>query len=62
MFDSASKVILLLFGVTACVAYLFAVMTGVITPEGKDFMILASGVFGFFFGMKSDPSLPLGGK
>lgn len=47
-FKSASKILLLAIGFTVCVAFLFGRM------DGKDFMILASMVFSYYFTLKKD--------
>lgn len=48
LFASASKLVLLFFALCACVGFLMRLL------DVKDFMILASMVFGFYFG-KSMP-------
>ena len=53
---SASKLVLLLFAVVACVATLIGKL------DTKDFMVLASMVFGFYFSFKGDMSQPYAGK
>lgn len=51
---SATRIVLLLLTVTACVAFL----TGKL--EAKDFMLLVTGVFAFYFTVKSDPANAIG--
>lgn len=56
--QSATKVVLLLFAITACVGFLL----GKLTPEL--FGTAMGGVFGFFFAYKGDSSsnTPFAGK
>jgi hypothetical protein len=54
--ESASKIVFILVSL-AVIAGLF---TGIIDP--KDFMMLASMVFTFYFANKGDSNLPFAGK
>ncbi len=53
---SASKVVFLVLALTACAWFFFDKL------ESKDFMVLASMAFGFYFSFKWDPSLPYAWK
>lgn len=53
---SASKIVFILLAVVACAGFLMAKL------EAKDFMLLASMAFGYYFASKGDVSLPNGGK
>lgn len=46
IFSSASKIVFLLLALTACVAFMMGKL------ESKDFMVLASMAFGFYFAVK----------
>jgi ABC-type polysaccharide/polyol phosphate export permease len=56
IFTSATKIVLLLFALTACVGFLW----GKLSPEL--FASAMGGVFGFFFANKGDVSEPYLGK
>ena len=60
--SSASKLVFLALAATACAGFLWAVVTGRTTLDIKDFMVLASMAFGYYFGKAGDPTQPLGGK
>jgi hypothetical protein len=53
---SASKLVFLLMGITACLCFAFGLL------ESKDFMVLAGMAFGFYFSFKGDNSEPFAGK
>lgn len=53
---SASKIVFLLMGLTACVAFFFGIL------ESKDFMVLAGMAFGFYFSFKGNTSKEYAGK
>lgn len=51
IFTSASKIVFILLSVSACVGFFIGIL------ESKDFMVLASMAFGFYFAAKpSDPT------
>lgn len=54
--SSASKIVFIMLAVTACIAF----MSGLL--EAKDFMLLATGAFSFYFANKGDSSEPFAGK
>jgi hypothetical protein len=54
--ESASKLVFLALTVTACAL----TFLGKLDP--KDFMVLASMAYGFYFSNKGDTSLPMAGK
>lgn len=56
IFKSASKVVFLLLTITACGGFIVGIL------ESKDFMLLASSAFAFYFANKGDNSQPYGGK
>lgn len=58
IFKSASKVVFLLLTITACGGFIVGIL------EAKDFMMLASMAFGFYFAHKGDANSnqPYGGK
>jgi len=47
-----SKFVFGLLAVTACIAFLFEVITGRVTFGTQEFMILATGAFSFYFANK----------
>jgi len=49
VFKSASKIVLLVFALTACIGFLTMKL------EAKDFMLALTGVFSFYFGQKNQP-------
>ena len=51
---SASKVVFLLMAATACFAFLAGIL------EAKDFMLLATGAFSFYFSHKGDNTVYAG--
>lgn len=51
---SASKIVFILLAVTACLAYLYGIVTGKVTLETKDFMLLATAAFSFYFANKGE--------
>ena len=53
---SASKIVFILLAVVACYGFISGIL------ESKDFMLLASMAFGFYFANKGDSNLPYGGK
>lgn len=54
--NSASKIVLILVAVSAII------LTAIGKLDGKDFMILATMVFTYYFTIPSNPSLPGGIK
>ena len=54
--NSASKIVFILLAVSACVAMFIGKI------ESKDFMVLASMAFAFYFSHKGDSSKPFAGK
>lgn len=50
IFTSASKIVFLLLALTACLAFMIGKL------EAKDFMLLASMAFAFYFANKGDQS------
>ncbi|MFH1399007.1 MAG: hypothetical protein ABIG95_02760 [Candidatus Woesearchaeota archaeon] len=56
LLTSASKLVFLLLTLTACIAFL----TGKF--ETKDFMVLASMAYAFYFTNKGETEKPYGGK
>lgn len=53
---SASKFVFILLAVTACIGFSAGLL------EAKDFMLLATGSFSFYFANKGDSSQPYAGK
>lgn len=53
---SASKIVFILFAVTVCAAFLLGQL------EAKDFMVLATMPFVFYFAQKGEPGEPYAGK
>jgi hypothetical protein len=53
---SASKLMFLLLGITACIGF----ATGLLSSE--NFMVLASSAFAFYFSNKGDTTQPFAGK
>ena len=53
---SASKIVFILLAVTACAGFFLGKL------ESKDFMLLATAAFTFYFSNKGDSSLPYVGK
>lgn len=53
---SAAKIVFILVALTACIGF----MIGKLPVDS--FMILATGVFAFFYSNKGDSSKPYGGK
>ena len=47
--DSASKIGFLMIASTVCVAILICVIKGLVTLESKDFLVLASMAFTYYF-------------
>lgn len=56
MLSSPTNLVLLFIAATGCAAFWFGKL------DQESFMILASGVFGYFFGKATDPAQPFGGK
>jgi len=56
IWHSASKLVFILLAITACVAFMIGKL------EAKEFMILATGAFTFYFSAKGDPTAPYNGK
>lgn len=46
IFSSASKIVFILLALTACIGFFIGIL------ESKDFMVLASMAFGFYFAAK----------
>lgn len=59
---SASKIILLMFGATISITYIYGVLTGKVVLDTKDFLIPAMAVMGFYFANKGDNNQPYAGK
>lgn len=53
---SASKTVFIILAVTACIGFVIGKL------ESKDFMLLASMAFAFYFSNKGDANLPFLGK
>lgn len=53
---SASKFVFILLAVTACIGFAAGIL------EAKDFMLLATGAFSFYFANKGNENLPYAGK
>ncbi|MFZ5990136.1 MAG: hypothetical protein ACOYWZ_23830 [Bacillota bacterium] len=56
LIKSASKIVFIMLAGTSCAAYLIGLM------DTKDFMILASMAFSFYFSSKGETTQPYGGK
>ncbi len=56
IYSSASKIVFILMAVAVIVGMFYG------RVEAKDFMILASMAFSFYFANKGDSSQPFGGK
>lgn len=56
LLTSASKVTFLLMAITASIGFTSGIL------ESKDFMVLASMAFGFYFSYKGDTNQPYSGK
>lgn len=56
IFQSASKLVFLLLALSACIGFFIDKL------EAKDFMLLASSAFTFYFSNKGDSSQPFAGK
>lgn len=56
MLGSASKIVFMMLAFTVCVAFVQGRL------ESKDFMVLASMAFTFYFTNKGDQNMPYGGK
>lgn len=56
LLKSASKFVFILIALTACVCFFLGKL------ESKDFMVLASMAFGFYFSFKGDNSQAFVGK
>jgi hypothetical protein len=56
IFTSASKIVFLLIALTACVGFFIGRL------EAKDFMMLASMAFAFYFANKGESAEPYAGK
>jgi len=54
--QSASKLVFIMVAATVCGAYLMALM------DTKDFMVLASMAFSFYFSQKGESGSSFGGK
>lgn len=64
VFESATKLILLMFGATLCVAVLYMVFTGKLGAD-KILELFSSSVLlvlGFYFAYKGDSNTPYAGK
>lgn len=59
---SASKIVFIMLACTMCIAFLFLIMVGRITLDAKDFVMLVSMAFTFYFANKGDSSAPFAGK
>ena len=55
---SASKIVFITLATTSCIAYLYGVVTGKVTLETKDFMLLATAAFSFYFANKGETNPP----
>ena len=53
---SASKIVFIMLALVACAGFLLGKL------EAKDFMLLASMAFGFYFANKGEANLPFAGK
>ena len=51
---SASKIVFVMLAFTACSAFMYGIVRGAITLETKDFMLLATSAFSFYFANKGD--------
>jgi hypothetical protein len=60
--SSASKIVFILIALTICVSFGFEVMTGRVTLDPKDFLVLAGMAFTFFFAYKGNSDAPYAGK
>lgn len=59
--SSASKVVFIGIAGTVCTAMLYEVLAGAVSLDPKDFMVLASMAFAFYFSKPVDPTA-IGGK
>jgi hypothetical protein len=51
---SASRIVFLMLALTACTVFSYSVVTGKTMMETKDFMVLASAAFAYYFTKKSN--------
>jgi hypothetical protein len=56
--QSASRIVFLMLSATICLAVLYEVVIQKVVIDGKDFMILASMVFAYYFAYKGSPTDP----
>lgn len=56
--SSASKIVFILMAAAVCLAFLFEVAAGRVSFDPKDFMILASMAFAFYFSKPASPATP----
>ena len=56
IFESASKIVFVLFALTVCVAFILGKL------EAKDFMVIATMPFVFYFSNKGESNQPFAGK
>lgn len=55
IFESAAKIVFIMVALTACIAFILGIL------EAKDFMLLASMAFAFYFAAPSTPSTDAAG-
>ena len=54
--ESASKIVFIILAISACIGFFLGKL------EAKDFMLLVTGAFTFYFSNKGEPSQPYAGK